>query len=133
MARYRCNVCGFIYDEDKEGASFDSLKECPVCHQPASAFTLYEEVANTEAPAAAEKKLDYPKEYYRRDDSCRYMEEIHQMAVSGKSVSAAMGTTMSMPDWDDILILGAQLAPCRWTNTLRSIPGRSSAPVQRSR
>jgi len=39
------------------------------------------------------------------------MEEIHQMAVSGQSVSAAMGTSMPMPGWNDILFLGAQLNP----------------------
>ena len=33
------------------------------------------------------------------------------MAVTGKSVSGAMGTKMPMPDWDDILLLGAQLNP----------------------
>jgi glutamate synthase domain-containing protein 2 len=39
------------------------------------------------------------------------MKEIHEMAVSGKSISAAMGTRLPMPGWDDILILGAQLDP----------------------
>ena len=39
------------------------------------------------------------------------MEEIHQMATSGKSIGGSMGTTMPMPNWDDILILGAQLNP----------------------
>jgi glutamate synthase domain-containing protein 2 len=39
------------------------------------------------------------------------MEEIHQMAVTANTISGAMGTKMSMPDWDDILILGAQLNP----------------------
>ena len=43
--------------------------------------------------------------------TCRYMAEIHEMAVTGKSISAAMGTQMKMPGWDDILILGAQLNP----------------------
>ena len=33
------------------------------------------------------------------------------MAVSGKSISAAMATAMPMPGWDDILIMGAQLDP----------------------
>ena len=33
------------------------------------------------------------------------------MAVSGESIIEAMGTQMKMPDWDDILILGAQLNP----------------------
>ena len=39
------------------------------------------------------------------------MAEIHEMAVTGKSISGAMGTKMKMPNWDDILILGAQLNP----------------------
>ena len=47
----------------------------------------------------------------RHDASCRYMEEIHEMAVTGKSISGAMGTQMPMPKWDDILLLGAQLNP----------------------
>lgn len=111
MAKYRCSVCGFIYDEEKEGAPFSTLSECPVCHQPASAFQLYEDVSDTGQERKPERKLDYAKEYYRMDESCRYMEEIHQMAVSGKSVSAAMGTQLPMPSWDDILILGAQLDP----------------------
>lgn len=39
------------------------------------------------------------------------MAEIHEMAVTGKSIGAAMSTQMPMPNWDDILILGAQLNP----------------------
>ena len=111
MAMYRCNVCGFIYDEEKEDAPFADLKECPVCHQPASAFVPYEEPKAEEVVVKEETHLDYPKEFARVDKDCRYMSEIHQMAVSGKSVSAAMATTLAMPSWDDILILGAQLDP----------------------
>ena len=55
--------------------------------------------------------LEYPKEYVRTDESCRMMAEIHEMAVSGKSLSAAMGTQLPMPGWDEILLLGAQLDP----------------------
>ena len=39
------------------------------------------------------------------------MEDIHEMALTGKTIIAAMGTKMPMPGWDDILILGAQLNP----------------------
>ena len=111
MAKYRCSVCGFIFDEEKEGRPFSDVKECPVCHQPADRFTLYEEEKIMHVQEKKELKLDYPKEFVRQDDSCRYMKEIHEMAVTGKSISAAMGTEIPMPDWDDILILGAQLDP----------------------
>ena len=39
------------------------------------------------------------------------MEEIHEIAVTGKSIDGAMGTKMAMPGWDDVLFLGAQLNP----------------------
>ena len=111
MAKYRCSVCGYIYDEEHEGAPFSELKECPVCHQPADKFTVYKEDHGTEMPQKKELKLDYPKEFVRQDGSCRYMKEIHEMAVTGKSISASMSTELPMPSWDDILILGAQLDP----------------------
>ena len=111
MVKYRCSVCGYIFDEDAEGKKFSELKECPVCHQPADRFYLYEEEKPAAVQEKKELKLDYAKEFVRQDDSCRYMKEIHEMAVTGKSISAAMGTEIPMPDWDDILILGAQLDP----------------------
>lgn len=122
MAKYKCSVCGFVYDEEAQGAPLDTLKECPVCHQPMKAFELYEEqpqkaVREPQEPA----KLDYPEAYARTDASIRYMEEIHRMAVTGKSISAAMGTKMVMPSWDDILFLGAQLNP---------MPLDEAAPVE---
>ncbi len=112
MSKYRCTVCGFIYDEEKEGSPFSDLKECPVCHQPSEKFSLLQEAAQPVSPdEKRELKLEYPKEFTRQDEKCRYMKEIHEMAVSGKSIYAAMGTQMHMPSWDDILIMGAQLDP----------------------
>lgn len=111
MAKYRCSVCGYIYDEEKEGRPFSDLKECPVCHQPTEKFLLYKEESTGTFSSEKELKLDYAKEFVRNDPDCRYMKEIHEMAVSGKSVSASMATTLPMPGWDDILILGAQLDP----------------------
>lgn len=111
MGKYRCSVCGYIFDEESEGKRFSELKECPVCHQPTEKFYAYEEAVPAEQSESKAMKLDYPKEFVRQDASCRYMKEIHEMAVTGKSISAAMGTTLPMPDWDDILILGAQLDP----------------------
>lgn len=111
MAVYKCNVCGFIYDEEKEGKPFSSLTECPVCHQPASVFYLYEQVDKSRSLEQKKSSLEYAPEYVRHDESCRYMEEIHDMAVHGKSIHGAMGTRLPMPGWDDILLLGAQLDP----------------------
>lgn len=41
MARYRCTVCNWVYDEEQEGVPFDSLPAsytCPNCGAPKSAF-----------------------------------------------------------------------------------------------
>ncbi len=92
MAKYKCSVCGYIYDEEKEKIPFSALKECPVCKQNVSAF-------------------QEQKDIEIRTNEYRYMREIQEMAVTGKPVIEAMGTKMKMPDWDDILIMGAQLNP----------------------
>lgn len=112
MARYKCSVCGYIFEET-ESKKFEDLKQCPVCKQSASVFERIEEETEAQAPEdiGEENSLDYPAEYVRRDPSCRYMAEIHRMAVTGKPIIEAMGTQMKMPCWDEILILGAQLNP----------------------
>lgn len=92
MAKYKCSVCGYIYDEEKEGKPFSELTECPVCMQPVSEF----------------RKVEDDNPVVR---NYRYMKEIQQMAATGEPIIEAMGTGMPMPGWDDILILGAQLNP----------------------
>ena len=44
--KYRCTVCGHIYDEEKEGVKFADLPEdwkCPTCKAPKSKFVPVEE------------------------------------------------------------------------------------------
>ena len=46
MAKYRCTVCNYVYDEIKEGKKFIDLPKewvCPVCGAPKSAFVLLSE------------------------------------------------------------------------------------------
>ena len=111
MAVYRCKICGAIYDEEKEGRPVSELTCCPVCRLPASNLEPVPAAPEAAAPKAYSGSLDYDSATARQDPSCRYMAQIHEMAVTGKSISAAMGTQMPMPSWDDILLLGAQLNP----------------------
>lgn len=128
---YKCSVCGYVYDEEKEGKPFSELTECPLCKQPADKFEPVEdesskvsehtgeendsdEMDSEEEKEVSEEEplnLSYPPETRKTDSNYRYMKQIHEMAVSGESIIEAMGTQMKMPDWDDILILGAQLNP----------------------
>lgn len=112
MAKYQCSVCGYIFDEAKEGKSFAELEVCPVCKQPKSKFFKLEaEPVPAIAVESTNNPLAYDTKYVRQDEKMRYMGAIHEMAVTGKTIIGAMGTTMDMPNWDDILILGAQLNP----------------------
>ena len=131
MAVYRCRFCGSIYDEEKEGVPVSDLKVCPVCMVTADKLVKAEDGgAGAKAPdREKEKPVDgtretcqdcggstgeaaaYDPEYARTQTDARYMDEIHEMAVKGQSIIAAMGTQMPMPGWDDILFLGAQLNP----------------------
>lgn len=118
---YKCSICGYEYDEEKEGKPFSELTECPICKQPPEKFNALDAAkpvsscANSEGQCSSETAgaldLSYPKETRKTDSDYRYMKEIHEMAVTGKSAIEAMGTRMNMPNWDDVLILGAQLNP----------------------
>ncbi|MCI8780045.1 MAG: FMN-binding glutamate synthase family protein [Lachnospiraceae bacterium] len=108
---YKCSVCGYLFDEEKEGKSFSDLTECPLCKQPMDKFEIISSEETKDSVPEKPLNLDYPKETKKTDSNYRYMKEIHEMAVTGKSAIEAMGTQMKMPDWDDILILGAQLNP----------------------
>lgn len=147
MAKYKCSVCGYMFDEEKEGKLFAELEQCPICRQPAGQFERIEEAseAQTVGETADESgengkevqtqpDLSYESNLVRHDASCRYMEEIHEMAVTGKSISAAMGTQKPMPGWDDILLLGAQLNPPpldegEFVNTMTVIGKNAKKPM----
>lgn len=43
--KYRCEVCGFIYDEDVEGTKFEDLPDdwtCPLCGASKDSFSRLE-------------------------------------------------------------------------------------------
>ena len=42
---YRCDICGFEYDEDKEAVNFEALPEdwvCPICGVGKDSFSAAE-------------------------------------------------------------------------------------------
>ena len=47
--KFRCTVCGHVYDEEKEGVKFADLPadwKCPICKQPKSKFEPIDEAAD---------------------------------------------------------------------------------------
>ena len=60
MARYRCTVCNYIYDDVKEGVKFSDLPKewvCPVCGAPKSSFVLLAE--QVEERKVAKKEAEH--------------------------------------------------------------------------
>lgn len=118
MEKFKCTVCGYI----SIGSTAPS--ECPVCHMLSEKFERMEEILQEEndlertlkqgslpSKEKSDENLAYDPQFVRHDPNCRYMKEIHEMAVTGKTIGGSMGTFMQMPGWNDILFLGAQLNP----------------------
>jgi glutamate synthase domain-containing protein 2/rubredoxin len=116
MAKYRCRICHYVYNEKTEGIFFDDLFPdwiCPVCGAAKSEFDRLEDEPEPPPPAPADpvrerKSLD---DYRRSSDELEtHMADIHRMALTGESVIEPMRSRKPVVSWDDILIKGAQLA-----------------------
>ncbi len=115
---YECSVCAFCYDEEKEEIAWDKLNKnwiCPICSSDKSYFikknkcdALDETVAKTGSEQHIEKK--YLQEWERSSDNIEnYMDDIHRISLSGKSIIEPMKSKKRCPGWDDILFKGSQL------------------------
>lgn len=82
-------VCGYTYDDAAESWTY------LVCSAAKQHFTCITIPAPT-------KDAGYT--------GTRVMDEIHYMATTGKSITEPMKTLMPVPSFDEILLLGAQLA-----------------------
>lgn len=107
---YKCTICGHIHNEEATGIILTELDACPICKQDISKFV---EVENSKSSENIDinTELSYDKNYAKSDKDIRAMDAIHQMAITGESIVAAMYTELPMPNWDEILILGNQLNP----------------------
>lgn len=125
MAVYTCEVCGYQYDEAKEGTPWTELTEdwvCPVCQAGRGYFKVEDKPADKVPKAAGGGDLAAYLAEYRRasDDIETTMADIHAMAETGRSIIEPMRTRRPTIAWDDILIMGAQLA---------TIPRNQNDPV----
>lgn len=128
--KYECTVCGHIYDEDTEGTAWSELPddwECPVCSADTSYFEPQGEspagdAVSPESPTGAAPTIDgYLSEWKRSsDDLEQSFAAIQHVAVTGESIIEPMRTRKPVVSWDEILVLGAQLA---------SLPRNEDEPV----
>lgn len=122
MARYRCSVCDYIYDEEKEGVKWDELPDdwvCPVC-ESAKSFYVYVEAAAPQTDSFEIDSTSSSSFIRTADDTEIHMADIHKIAETGESIIEPMRTKNTTISWDNILIKGVQLA---------KIPLNHEAPV----
>ena len=119
VAKYRCTLCGEIYDEEKEGVKFDDLPDdwvCPACFAPKKFFEKVEEEAPSDVPVVTAPGV---------------MGDIQTMAATGKGPGDAMETLLPVPDFSTILIMGNQLDPAPLDEdaevSLRTVIGKKAA------
>jgi glutamate synthase domain-containing protein 2/rubredoxin len=127
--KYVCSVCAYIYDEAAEGVPWDDLPDdwvCPVCTADKGFFEAEgggdDRVRSAAGPAADAKPggdaapdrgglKGYLGEWRRDSHPIEGdLAMIQEMAITGKSVLEPMRTTKPVPSWDEILVLGSQLA-----------------------
>jgi len=118
MAKYKCLVCEFPYDEDKNDLLWMDVPDdytCPVCGSAKKLHEKVEEDSSVADTISAESKtlpeMGPDDSLMRSSDEIEtYMADIHQMSETGESITEPMRTRKPAFSWDELLIKGAQLA-----------------------
>ncbi|MBW2366552.1 MAG: alpha-hydroxy-acid oxidizing protein [Deltaproteobacteria bacterium] len=116
MARYRCVVCEYVYDEDNNDLPWCELSDdwpCPVCESPKKYYEVIEDAGTGDDTGKAEIETgtDTAQDLLRTFDEFEsFMADIHQMAETGQSITEPMRTRNPTFSWDELLIKGAQLS-----------------------
>lgn len=115
MARYTCEICGYVYDEDHEGTKWSELAKdwaCPLCTAPKDCFKKSEEESSDDDTESKDTPtLKITTSFAKKEDKQETaMSIIHEMAIEGHSRIEAMCTSKPVVSWDHILLLGGQLA-----------------------
>lgn len=115
MGIYKCDICGYLYDEQEQGIQYKELSSewvCPICGAVKEKVKFYQEKEEKKIKKEEKNPLAYSDEFAKvQSDIEVHMADIHQMAQTGQSIIEPMGTRLPVISWNDILVLGAQLNP----------------------
>ncbi len=115
MTKYICTICGYVYDEEKEGVPWDKLPDdwcCPVCGADKSDFKIQNKTTGASRVVATPKAKSIGNDISLKssDEIVTEMSDIRAISESGESIIEPMRTKKNVLGWGDILIKGAQLA-----------------------
>ena len=75
MKKYRCIICGYIYDEEKEGVKFSDLPDdwkCPLCGAPKDMFV---EIVEENSNVKEESKIEVNDSIIEGSDDLRELSD----------------------------------------------------------
>ncbi len=86
MAKYECKVCGYIYNEQHAGRTFDELTECPICNEGKENFIALDADNNPIEAVKEEVKEaeDFVKEVKAEDN---FFAEVKEDAKDEETVA----------------------------------------------
>jgi glutamate synthase domain-containing protein 2/rubredoxin len=106
---YKCDICGYEYDDEKDGALWKDLPDgwaCPICGESKDKFQKLPESKGGDDAASSYPDFALGAGTYEPD-----MAYIHDLAETGRSPGSAMRSVINPPvGWKDIYFLGGQLA-----------------------
>ncbi len=108
---YKCKMCGNEFEADNVDS--DDIK-CTICYAPRKNLMVLEEDIEKKIETEGEPEenpLAYSFEYMPSESGPKWMDEIHEMSVSGKTIIEPMSIDRISPKWEKILFLGCQLDP----------------------
>jgi glutamate synthase domain-containing protein 2/DNA-directed RNA polymerase subunit RPC12/RpoP len=139
MTVYKCTICDTLFDEAREDRRWDQLADDWVCSVCASGKSLWRPIDTDASPEASfpedcgdERTTAIPEKSF--DELETSMADIRIMAETGHSIIEPMRTRKPGFSWDDILIMGAQLArqplnPEEAVDTLTVIGPKAAHPL----
>ena len=137
MTVYRCTICDTLFDEDQDGRKWEQLADdwaCAVCDSGKAMWQPVADEGSVPASPVQARGTDdaIPEKHF--DEIETAMADIHTMAATGESIIEPMRTRRPSFTWDDILIMGAQLAriplnPDQPVNTQTVIGPRAAHPL----
>ncbi len=118
MAKYECDVCGFVHDEEITGQNWKDLPDdwvCPICDSPKSYFFIIDDAGSGPAPedTEVEQEADSPAPIDLEKTMAAaepYFADIQEIARTRQAMDEPMRTREPVISWEEILIKGAQLA-----------------------
>ena len=118
MAKYLCNVCEYVHDEEKTDQQWDDLPVdwvCPVCGSSKDYCTKMDDEDSAQSPPEnplkKTEKAPTPVDLQKTMATAEpYFADIQAISRSSYTMNEPMRTKEPVISWDEILIKGAQLA-----------------------